>query len=230
MSLTSIVVVNWNTRDLVARCVEAVRRHTQEPYEIILVDNGSEDGSRELIAALEGPGTRAVLLPANLGFAAGANRGIAAARGDAVCLLNTDATVTRGWLGSLRRALSRPDAGLAGPGTDHAKGAQRRKPWFGRWPPPFRRTRDVDYLSFFCVVVSREALDAVGLLDERFGLGTFEDDDYCRRARAAGFRLVLDGGSWVWHEAHGTFRRNRLDDRALQEENRRVYEEKWKGR
>jgi GT2 family glycosyltransferase len=230
MNRTSIIIVNWNTRDLVLRCVDSVRRHTPELHELILVDNGSCDGSAEELRALEGPLTRVLLLPQNVGFAAGCNQGIALAQGTAVCLLNSDTQVTRGWLGSLWRALERTGAGLVGPYSDHAKGWQRRRPWWGVLPPPFRRTRETKSLSFFCVLIRREVLDRVGLLDERFGLGTWEDDDYCHRAREAGFRLFIDGGSWVWHEAHATFRANRLDDRGQQEVNRRVFEEKWKDR
>lgn len=229
MRLASIIIVNWNTRAITRRCVEAVRRCTPEPHELILVDNGSRDGSPEELRSLEGPDTRALLLPENLGFAGGANRGIALARGDAICLLNSDTLVTKGWLRALQEALRRPGAGLAGPCTDHAKGLQRRRPWFGRFPPPFRRSRDVGYLSFFCVLISRPALEQVGPLDERFGPGTFEDDDWCRRAREAGFRLILAGRSWVWHEAHATFRANALDDRAVQAANERIYREKWGG-
>ena len=68
---------------------------------------------------------------------------------------------------------------------------------------------------------------AVGLLDERFTYGMFEDDDYCRRAQAAGFKLFIDGRSWVWHEANSTFAANRLDVGEVFEANRRQFESKW---
>ncbi len=223
----SIVVVNWNTRESVLRCVEAVRRHTRVPYELILVDNGSEDGSPQALQVLENASTKVILLARNLGFPGGANRGIATTSGGAVCLLNSDTVVTPGWQGSLFSLMKRTGAGMVGPYTNRAKGRQRRKLWWGRYPPPFRRTREVDYLSFFCVLISREVLDRVGLLDERFGLGTFEDDDYCRRARAAGFHLLIDGRSWVWHDAHATFQANRLGHQIIQERNQKVFQEKW---
>lgn len=224
---TSIIVVNWNTRETVLRCVEGVRGHTRVPYELILIDNGSEDGSPDALKALEDAFTRVLLLPRNLGFSAGTNRGITATSAAVVCLLNSDTVVTPGWLGSLVSLMKRSGAGMVGPYTNHAKGRQRRRLWWSRYPPPFRRTREVDYLSFFCVLISREVLDKVGPLDERFGLGTFEDVDYCRRARAAGFRLLIDGRSWVWHDAHATFEANRLDHRIVLERNRELFHEKW---
>jgi GT2 family glycosyltransferase len=224
---TSIIIPNWNTRELTLRCLRSVRLHTQEPHEIVLVDNGSRDGSPVAFAAAAGPGLRLVLLPENLGFAAGCNRGIAEATGEVLCLLNSDARVTQGWLPPLLRELARPGVGLAGPYTDHAKRAQRRRPWFGRFPPPWRRSRTVPTLSFFCVLISRQVIERVGLLDERFGLGTFEDDDYCRRAREAGFLCRVAGPSWVWHDAHATFRANALDADLLQAENARLFAAKW---
>ena len=232
-SPTSIVVVNWNTRDVTLRCVDAVRAHTHEPYELVLVDNGSEDGSAEALAAQEDERTRVLLLPENLGFAGGSNRGLEAARGAAVCLLNSDTRVTRGWLRALLAVQRRTGAGLVGPCTNKAKGRQRRRPLWKRFPPPFRGDEEVEFLSFFCVLLSAEARSRVGPLDERFGFGLFEDDDYCQRTREAGLPLWIAGRSWVWHDAHSTFVANGVDHRMggeLMERNRALYERKWEER
>jgi GT2 family glycosyltransferase len=229
--VTSIVIVNWNTPHHLTRCVEAVRRHTKVPCELILVDNGSREESRERIEALAAgrDDTRVLLLPENLGYAAGNNRGLALARGDTVCLLNSDAFVTRGWLESLLALMERTGAGLVGPCTNRCKGPQRRKLWLKMFPPPsfWRPTREVSFLSFFCVVIQRRVSDAVGILDERFGIGCWEDVDFCDRARAAGFSLWIDGGSWVWHEAHATFSANDLREEEERARNRTVYQKKW---
>ena len=140
---------------------------------------------------------------------------------------NSDTRVTPGWLESMVRKADRRCAGLVGPYTNRAKGPQRRKLLLGRFRPPWRPTRDVIFLTFFCVLIGREVLDRVGLLDERFGLGGYEDDDYCLRAREAGFRLLIDGGSWVWHDAHGTFDANRVDLNALTKRNLELFHAKW---
>ena len=224
---TSIIIVNWNTRSLIPRCVKAVQAHTSFPYEIILVDNGSIDGSPAVMKQLEGDNIRAILFPENRGFAAGCNSGIEKASGDVVCLLNTDVIVTRDWLKKMLACMETTGAGMVGPCTDHAKGKQRYKLWLGMIPPYRRRTEEVSYLSFFCVIISRRVLTRIGGLDERFGLGTYEDDDYCRSAREAGFRLVIDGRTWVRHEAHSTFRANDINERALREKNLILFQEKW---
>ncbi len=226
----SIIVVNWNTRSLLEDCIAAVRRRTSIPYELILVDNGSADGSRELLESLTDARTQVILLPENRGYAGGINIGIERATGDVLCLLNSDTTVTTGWLPSLLSCMERSGAGLVGPYTNKASGRQRRRPWFGLLPPPCRRTVEVDFLSFFCIAIRRDVFDQIGVLDERFGYGTCEDVDYCRRAREAGYRLVIDGHSWVWHVGHATFRANRLDEPELRRRNRQLFEQKWQSR
>jgi GT2 family glycosyltransferase len=227
LGLTSIVIVSWNTRDVTLACIRSVQAHTPESHEIILVDNGSVDGSVEAFRGLVPAGIQLVELPRNLGYPGGVNRGLERVRGEWVCLLNSDTVVTKGWLRHLHEARIRHGAAMVGPCTNRAKGPQRHKPWWGRFPPAFRRSRDVDYLSFFCVMIERALLDRLGGLDERFGLGNFEDDDFCRRARDEGARLRIAGRAWVWHDAHATFKANGLDARAIQEANRPLFEEKW---
>lgn len=225
---TSIIVVNWNTREITAVCLERIRRYTNVPYELIVVDNGSSDGSPEFLKSVAGI-TKLVLLPENCGFAGGYNRGIEAAdENNDVLLLNSDAFVTRGWLRRMLDCRDRNKAGMVGPCTNRSKGKQRYAPRIkGLFPPWFRKTEAVDYLSFFCVLISRPVLQAVGLLDQRFTFGMFEDDDYCRRAQRAGFKLYIDGKSWVWHEANATFSANRLDFRGIFETNRQQFDQKW---
>jgi GT2 family glycosyltransferase len=226
---TSIIVVNWNTPALTMACLRHVRRHTRPPYELIVIDNGSTDGSAEILEQSAGD-SRLLRLPSNCGFAGGYNCGIRAANSDNdVLLLNSDAFVTRGWLTRLSACMSQRGAGLVGPCTNNCKGKQRHAlRMHGLVRPWFRRTEQVDYLSFFCVLINRRVIREVGLLDERFTYGMFEDDDYCRRARAAGFRLFIDGYSWVWHEANSTFAANRLDVGEVFEANRLQFDSKWR--
>jgi GT2 family glycosyltransferase len=83
-------------------------------------------------------------------------------------------------------------------------------------------------LAFFCVAMRREVFEAVGPLDERFGLGLFEDGDYCRRVRAKGWELRCARDAFVHHWQNASFRRlGRSAYFALYEENRRRYETKW---
>lgn len=227
--LTSVVIVNWNTREMTKDGISLVRRHTDIKHEIIVVDNGSTDGSVEMIKNLGAPDLKPVFLQENLGFAGGNNCGIETAKGEFICLLNSDAFVTPGWLHGMQLCMHRTGADMVGPWTNKCKGIQSHQRRHLIVPKWLRKYREVDYLSFFCVLIHRRVFDRIGYLDERFGLGTFEDDDFCLRARRAGFKLVVDSRSWVWHEAHATMNANNLQDSDLIKTNRLIFEEKWKG-
>ncbi len=105
--LVSVVIVNYNGGDVLAPCLRSVYAQPYLPLEIIVVDNGSTDGSRALLRR-EFPGVRVLAQERNLGFAEGNNRGVASAAGDCVVLLNNDTEVTAGWIPALLRLLDVP--------------------------------------------------------------------------------------------------------------------------
>jgi len=241
--LISIVVVTFNNRELNRACLESVFARTEWPrYEVFAVDNGSTDGTPELLAelALAHANLRVIALPENRGFPAACNAGLAAAEGDTLVLLNNDTVVTRGWLTALQRHLaasSKP--GLVGPVTNAIANEAKVEAGYAdlaglpRWAAEWVRRHDgetfeIPMLAFFCVAMRREVFEAVGPLDERFGLGLFEDGDYCRRVRAKGWELRCARDAFVHHWQNASFRRlGRSAYFALYEENRRRYETKW---
>ena len=110
--MISVIIVNWNRRELLRACLESVQRQTGIEFEIIVVDNGSIDGSADL--AEQSYGCRVIRNRENLGFCAANNQGIQAARGEFVALLNNDAEAGPGWLDALLHGLrAAPDAGMA---------------------------------------------------------------------------------------------------------------------
>src|SRR5579863_5460245 len=115
--LISVVVVNWNRRDLLHACLSSLQRQGGIPFEVIVVDNGSDDGSAEMIAGHFGDAglpVRLIRNRENRGFCAANNQGIAAAGGCFVALLNNDAEAEPGWLHALWLAFEgRPDVGMA---------------------------------------------------------------------------------------------------------------------
>src|SRR5712692_7239176 len=103
--LISIIVVNWNGLEFLDECFESLERQTWKNREFVLVDNGSIDGSRELLArwAERLPNAQAILLPNNTGFCGGNNIGFSKARGEWIALLNSDAVAEPAWLEELMR-------------------------------------------------------------------------------------------------------------------------------
>jgi GT2 family glycosyltransferase len=239
----SIVVVTFNNRELNRACLESVFARTEWPrYEVLAVDNGSTDGTPGLLAELARAhaNLRVIALPENRGFPAACNAGLAEAAGDPLVLLNNDTVVTRGWLTSLHRHLAvNAGLGLVGPVTNAIANEARIEVGYRdlaalpRWAAAWVRLHDgetfpIPMLAFFCVALRREAFAAVGPLDERFGLGLFEDGDYCRRVRAKGWDIRCARDAFVHHWQNASFRRLGRDAYfALYEENRRRYEAKW---
>src|SRR5262249_30764996 len=155
----------------------------------------------------------------NRGFPAGCNQGITASRGAQVLLLNNDTVVTTGWLLRLLRALhSSPEVGLAGPCSNRVSGEQQVPVTYSQgdlngldgfaweWGRKHDQvTEETDRLVGFCLLIKRSVIDAVGLLDEDFGIGNFEDDDYCRRAMQAGFKAMIACDAFIHHVGGATF-------------------------
>lgn len=241
--LVSVVILTYNNWEYTSACLAAVLGCSDYPnLEIIVVDNASSDQTREQLRGLErrGPRVRVVLNDANLGFAAGNNVGLRLARGEFVILLNNDTVVTRGWVRDLIRPMQLdPRIGLTGPLTNNIGNEQKVKPGYGdieemhRWARRFvrgrlRRTFDTGNLAFFCVAIRRGVLEGVGLLDEVYGIGFFEDDDYCRRVRQADYRLVIADDVFVHHHlSASTAMLGHQAKDELMARNKAVFEERW---
>jgi len=236
---TSIVIVTHNQLEYTRQCLDSVRRFTDEPFELIVVDNASTDGTVEYLRAL--PGVRVIANDANRGFPAAVNQGIAIASGRQVLLLNNDTVVTTGWLGRMLRALhGDPLVGLVGPCSNFVSGPQQVEAGYDNmaeldgfawdWGKAHEGLRvQVNRLVGFCLLIRREVIETIGLLDERFGVGCFEDDDYCLRAIQAGFRAVIAGDAFVHHYGGRTFVGSGVDVGRLMAENQQRFREKWVG-
>jgi GT2 family glycosyltransferase len=240
--VASVVVVSFNSLPFTRLCLESVLANTGEtPFELIVVDNASGDGSREYLEGLDGRDARVTLLAneENAGFPAACNQGLAVARGQVLVLLNSDTIVPPGWLARLRSHLD-SETDLVGPVTNRI-GNEAEVPVGYRTYGDFLReaaTRatvrrgeaiEIPTLTMFCLAMTRGAWEAIGALDESFGVGTLEDDDYSQRARRAGLRLRCAEDVLVHHFGEGSFGKlfgdgsySRLLDR-----NRDRFEQKW---
>lgn len=234
---STIIIPTNNRLDLLQRCVESIRRYTESEPEILVVDNGSDDGTvlwcrREKLSF--------VSLPRNEGFPAACNKGMRIASGDTIALLNNDTVVSKSWLDNLTAALySAPEIGMVGPVTNYASGKQQvHYPYadldeFQRIaaainvsdPSKWIRT---DRLVGLCIAFRRELMERIGLLDERFSPGHFEDDDYCYRARLHGYRMLICQDSLIHHEGSASFRRDGEEaQQRLVERNLGLFMDKW---
>lgn len=239
----SVIVPCRGQMDCTRECVRALLRHTTVPWELIVVDDASEDGTAAYATGLVDAGavpTQLIRHAAPCGFPAACNAGLMAARGQFLVLLNNDAVVTSDWAQQLMALIrSNPSIGLAGPMTNFA-------------PPP-QQVADVPYrdlagmhqfaahwgqthrgqwfttpkLSGFCLMLSRQAYERIGGLDPRYGLGFFDDDDLAERARRAGYELAVAHDLFVHHHGGRTFAGLGLDTNDLLQKNLQLFAEKW---
>ena len=203
----SVVIVTYNVRDLVVACLRSLG---EEPAEIFVVDNASEDGTVEAVRAAW-PEATVIANPDNRGFAAANNQALRRACGRHLCLLNPDTVVRPGALARLQEALDRdPRLGIVGPRLLNPDGSLQSAglsfPTLGAllraavpWTRPPRPPRGAgrgggdpvpcDWIIGACMVVRREVLDEVGLLDEAYFMYG-EEKDLCFRAKQAGWQVA----------------------------------------
>lgn len=223
-SLTSIILLAYNQLTFTKLCIESVLANTDAPFELILVDNGSTDGTGEYFRALQTQDerVRVILNPKNQGFALGCNQGAALARGEFVLFLNNDTLVPRGWLGRLQAHFERAsDLGAVGAVSNCVSGPQQLPSVpVENHPEAFSAIMafadqvaqekagqgfELGRLVGFCLMLRRSVLDLIGGFDSQFGIGNFEDDDFCLRIQAAGFRTWVAQDVYVHHFGSRTF-------------------------
>jgi GT2 family glycosyltransferase len=239
----SVVVVSHDKVALTRLCVESVLANSaRAPFELIVVDNASRDGSRAYLRTLARRFAHVSLIlnDANRGFAAAVNQGLALARGALLVLLNNDAIVAPQWLERLAAHAAAPEVGLVGAVTNRI-GNEAEVPvgyatYGGFLAEAAARARAHDGAHFelpmpamFCLALRRDVHDRVGPLDEAFGPGLLEDDDYAERARRAGYRLVCAEDVLVHHFGEGSLGELFADGShgELLAANRARFERKW---
>lgn len=214
----SVIIPNWNGLRFLPTCLNALRQQTFTDFEIIVVDNGSTDGSREFIAR-EFPATRVLALESNRGFAPAVNAGIRAARGDVIVLLNNDTEADPNWLAEIARALETdPRAGMIVCKLRlfdqrdhlHSAGDFYRVDGIpgnrGVWEQDRGQYDDARGIFGGCggaVAYRKAMLDEIGAFDE--ALGSYcEDVDLNWRARLAGYPVVYAPNAIVYHMVSAT--------------------------
>ncbi len=205
----SIIIPLWNGATVITLCLDALYPHfAEEPFEIICVDNASQDESATLIVERY-PRVRLLRQPVNSGFAGGINAGIDAAQGDLFVLLNQDCAVQPGWWSAITQAFeTRPEFGVAGctvltvDGTVNHAGAMISRPSaYGIHYTEIgdSQPRSVDYVTGAAFAIRRQTWEAVGRFDEGYYPGYFEESDYCYRARSKGIETAYVPQARVTH-------------------------------
>jgi GT2 family glycosyltransferase len=235
---TSIIILSFNHFDeTTGTCLKFLAQDPDFPqWEVIVVDNASSEDTRKSLVELSQlfENVTVVLNASNVGFSAGNNIGINKATGDCIVLLNSDAFPPPGMLKKLTAKLEGDNLiGMIGPVTNAAGNEQLIATPEGDMslkisaglqfanagsysPIPAYR------LDFFCVAIPRRVIEKVGLLDESFGRGYFEDLDYSLRVKAAGYQLLVAEDCFIYHRGSSSFKKVPQEVKALLKKNKRI--------
>jgi len=225
--MTYIIILNYNGREWLPACLESLRGTTYRDYKVLLVDNDSNDGSIDLVRA-GFPEVEVMINESNLGFSEGNNRGMSRALADGaeyIVLLNPDTIVESEWLGRLIDAgNSDPTIGILGAVQLDYDGADFNSWTMTAFPELIDELRDpgtarawipVEWVEGACMIVRREVIERIGMLDPIY-FAFYEEIDLCRRAIRAGYNVALVPGARIRHYRGGMWRadasRSRLRD------------------
>lgn len=237
---TDIIVCVHNALEDVQRCLSSLIRHTLPPYNLILVDDGSDEATRSYLKTFAaGQGAQLVRNEEARGYTCAANQGLRAATGDCVVLMNSDTVATPDWLDRMAMCAESDSAiGMVGPLSNTASWqsipeVEQDGDWAAN-PLPEGMTVDemailvaahsarlyprIPFLNGFCLYIKRALLEQIGYFDEEaFGRGYGEENDYCLRARKAGWQLAVADDTYIYHAQSKSYsheRRKTLSDLA----------------
>lgn len=236
---TSIIVLTYNNLEYNKLCINSIRNYTRpETYELIIVDNASTDGTLEWLK--EQNDIKLIVNSINEGFPKGCNQGIAIAEeNNDILLLNNDTIVMPNWLDNLQTALHSSDTvGAVGAITNSCSNYQAISLPYDNFDEVLAFATNHNHsnsdlweerlrLVGFCMLIKGDAIQKIGLLDERFTPGNFEDDDYSIRIRQQGLRLLLCKDTFIYHFGSMSFSKeaNKYNDVLIR--NKAKFHEKW---
>jgi len=224
----SIIIPVCGNQKLTFDCLDSIKENSSN-YEVIIIDNSAVD--------IWPPDLHIIHNIKNLGFPVAVNQGIKAATGEIIIVLNNDTIVTPGWLEKFEAHLQNYD--IVGPVSNNISGPQLVHYEAGAAVSDIhsfseslsREKAGAIYpwycLVFFCVAIKRAVIDKIGLLDEDFSPGNFEDDDYCMRAIEAGFRLGIAEDIFIYHLGSVTHKTLNIDYENLINRNLTIFQKKW---
>jgi len=238
LPLATILILTYNCWRYTAQCINSIKERTRAPNKILVIDNGSTD--KTVHELRKNPTIFHVENSQNLGFGRGFNVGMELVDTPFFVICNSDVVVTKNWLTKMILHINTDENLVAlGPVSNYVSGPQliRDIPYnneatleaFARErvkliPKPLRYFHRI---VFFCTLFKSVVMQKIGLLDERFEIGNFEDDDYCMRIALAKLRAAIDDTVFIHHYGSQSFRENEIDYKKTMELNKRKFMQKW---
>ncbi|MFH1190130.1 MAG: glycosyltransferase family 2 protein [Candidatus Omnitrophota bacterium] len=229
-----IIIPVWNQLSFTRDCIDSIAKNTSGEYGVIIIDNASGVETAGYLEALKASGKLPIKLirnEENLGFVKAVNHGIDSSDAPLVCVLNNDTVVTKGWLKEMIAvAVSAADIGIVNPSSNNLG----QKPADGEPVEAYAekiarssgRYVELGAAIGFCMLIKREVIDKIGLFDEVYGMGNFEDTDYSRKACKEGYKCVRACGAYVYHRESSSFSKVRTFGEDFRR-NREIFEFRW---
>lgn len=218
----SIIVLTYNQLEIATKpCIESIYKYTPiDEFELIIVDNASSDDTIEYLNSLlnKFSNIKVKFNEVNRGYAGGINDGLRLAVGEYIILLNNDTLVTPNWLNSLLHPLQMDlSIGLVSPISNSVGNEQEvqlrnltEENYILNSEKYIKENKEYYFetnkVGFFCVATRRDVVEKVGFLDEQFGIGMFEDDDYCLRVKKNGYKIVITESCFIYHKGSVSFK------------------------
>jgi GT2 family glycosyltransferase len=230
-----IVIPVWNQPEFTKDCIDSILKNTEDvDYRIIAIDNASGEEAKNYLESLKpslGPKLLLVKNENNLGFVKAANQGMRLSEAPYICLLNNDTLVAEGWLSEMIKiAEGLPQIGLVNPSSNNlGQRPAKNEPmeaYAEKLKKDSRKFFEIGSAIGFCMLVKRALIDKIGIFDEIYSMGNFEDTDYSRRAVKEGFLCVRACAAYVYHREGASFGRDGAFDENF-ERNRQIYEFRW---
>jgi len=229
-----IVIAVWNNLEITKNCINSIIKNTDVDYRLIIIDNASDDETKKYLEGLkEKEGSKVLLIrnENNLGFIKAVNQGMRLSEAPYICLINNDTVTTKGWLGEMIRiAESSPKIGLVNPSSNTlAQKPEKREPieaYAQKLKDSTTSFTEIGSAIGFCMLIKKEVIERIGVFDEIYGMGNFEDTDYSRRAIKEGYICARAHRAYVYHDEGGSFTRGSSFDENF-ERNRQIYEFRW---
>lgn len=212
--ICDIVVLTWNQKKIIRTFVDSFLASQAPATRLIIIDNGSKDGTPEYLSSLRDTPSctfKIVLNTENKGFVGGTNQGIAMSTAPYVCLANNDLVFTKGWLDEIIAVFEHnQEVGVLNPNSNNLGVFCAPQQSLESLALDLKKKHEGVFVEMpfcigFCFIIRRQVIDAVGGLSEELRPMFFEDTDYSMKAQAAGYRIGVAKGSYVWHDEHASF-------------------------
>ncbi len=241
--MTSIVIPVFNQVNYTMQCVDRIRSSTISPYELIIINNGSTDGTKEYLDSLQSTGIKIQHLPENTGFVNACNQGAKLASGEYLVFLNNDTLPEDGWLEALISAAEKiPNVGAVGAKLLYPDGVLQEAgslvfsdstPWnYGKRDDPekpqYNYIREAPYCSAACLLIRRKLFEQIGGFDKRYSPAYWEDVDLAFEVRKRGLKVIYQPAARIIH-FEGVTGGTDVNSgyKKYQVRNREIFREKW---